>query len=145
MPRVSRSVLGWSCVAAVIATGCAGKAARPQPATAADPVRSPEQISVELFQALARNDLEKATGDFSPRMANALSAFDMRQLWQQIQSELGPLQTSSIHSRERHGDLEVREVALRFERGLAIGRVTVRPSNGAVEGLFIRAASAQDL
>ena len=137
-------------LASLLAAACAGKPVAQQPsgiAATESPAapRSPDDISLELFAALARNDLDKATRDFSPRMASALSSFDLRQVWQQVGGAFGAFQSSSIHSRERAGELEVREVALKFERGLAIGRVAVKPSSGKVEGLFVRPATEQDL
>jgi hypothetical protein len=128
-------------VAAALFSACASRAAAPAGGLPPHPVDA-DAVSLQVFSALQRDDIESAMRLFSMRMAAALSSNDLRQLWRQVIDQNGKLQTMSVVRRDRQQGLDVRALALRFERGSAIGRVAVSPSTGEVEGLFLLPAEA---
>jgi hypothetical protein len=123
-------------VAAAVVSACASQAAAPAGSPAPQPVDA-DAVSLRVFSALQRDDIEAVMGLFSMRMAGALSSHALRQTWRQVIDQNGTLKKMSVVRRDRQEGFDVRDLDLRFERGSAIGRVAVSPSTGEVEGLFL--------
>ena len=92
--------------------------------------------SGDLLQALRAGRYEDATRHFDARMATALPATTIRQLWSTLlPAKVGAFTSSDAPASTRAGDLEVVQTPLHFSNGGLMMRVTCQP-DGSIGGLY---------
>jgi len=100
------------------------------------PLTGAGELATEIFGELEAARFDAVTARFDERMAEALDATGLGDVWAQIASAVGAFEGAGEPTARRLGDLTVVDVPLRFEAGDMVGRVTLHPDR-RVGGLFV--------
>jgi hypothetical protein len=115
-----------------------GRPVDPRTGEAMDRTVTPgaDERAVEVFGQLAAGAWDAVHHDFDDRMAGALSASGLGDVWAQIVSMVGGFEGAGEPFARRMGEHTVVDVPLAFEAGAMTGRVTFHPDL-RIAGLFI--------
>ncbi|MDX9973186.1 MAG: DUF3887 domain-containing protein [FCB group bacterium] len=133
------------CVTMLAAAGCGAKETPPAdnaqtseaPPATATPAADPQVIAKDLVTALAAGDTAKATSNFDAKMASAMPASQLAEVWAQVTSQFGAFKTQLGTRTEKIQGYNVVLVNCEFERATLDIQVTVDDA-GKVSGLFVR-------
>ena len=96
---------------------------------------TPEAIGVAIVGKLAAGQFSEVAAAFTPEMTKALPGNALKQTWDQLTAQAGPLRAMGAPRATQHGDIAVVTVPLQFEK--AAYDVKVSMAAGKVAGLYI--------
>lgn len=102
----------------------------------ATPLTGAEELAAEIFGELTSARFDAVTARFDERMADALDAAGLGDVWAQVAGAVGAFESAGEPSARRLGDLTVVDVPLHFEAGDMVGRVSLH-ADRRVGGLFV--------
>lgn len=104
-------------------------------------VTTPEALARAVVDSLARRSFDDAFAAFNDTMRGALPAAKLREIWDGILAQAGPLSACGDALSEKAGALVAVVLPCRFEKASLDARVVV-DVDGKVAGLFFKPAAA---
>lgn len=106
-------------------------------AQAAEPA---EALATRLLDHMDAGDYQAAESLFDARMAAAVPAAKLQEVWQSLPAQLGAAEGREAAQLSPYQDMQVVTIPLRYARGQLVARVTVDAA-GKVAGFFIQPAA----